>query len=528
MATGAKKTTTKKKMARRPPKGSDDRIIVVETKQVPTDSLQGYYKNPRIGDIDAIAISLDQNGQFRPILVNIGSLTGRENEILAGNHTWMAARRELTYRDGDGNQCFKEAYPFIYASFIDVDEDTAKKIVLADNKTADGGSYEESVLAELFASLPDVTGTGYSKDEVDDILSGLDDMVAESTKSVDDFLNNMPEVEDEEGVEVPSQRRQLIEQRSKDEEKQDSAARRGATVLADTEEDKDIEEIDVSAELQVVLELKEDNIYKGDNAWGVPELLPDMLVTVDELPKNIKTWGGNEATPDDGKTTWLYNYGLGGRKGLPIDRTIMSFFCQDAKFAQWWELPAYYTSRYISEGLKFIIVPDNSFYMDEARAHHMQSQYRAQWMGRFFQEAGLRVIPRLQFDYTDDNPLEVALLGQPRNAEVFSSSQQNLTEPGAEEACIRIMQEALDELKPKVLLLYGGNPAKRVGQKLKGVEVRWIENYAAVRRATVFDKKDGAAKLTAKQKKELQAKHGGKKRTKMADIDPDEVEGDDE
>ena len=42
--------------------------------------------NPRRGDIDVIAESLERNGQFRPIVVN--KATG---EILAGNHTYAAA-----------------------------------------------------------------------------------------------------------------------------------------------------------------------------------------------------------------------------------------------------------------------------------------------------------------------------------------------------------------------------------------------------------------------------------------------------
>jgi hypothetical protein len=530
MPTKASKKTTTRKMARRPPKGTDDRIIVVETKQVPTDSLQGYYKNPRVGDIDAIAISLDQNGQYRPILVNIGTLTGRENEILAGNHTWMAARRELTYRDGEGNQCFKEAYPLIYASFIDVDEDTAKKIVLADNKTADGGSYEESILAELFASLPDVTGTGYTKDEVDDILSGLDEMVAQSTANIDDFLKDMPVTDDEDEDETPrvSARQQVLDNES--EEKRDAARARGATRIEETEEDKDIEDIDVSAELQVVLELKEDNVYKGENKWGIPELRMDMIA--EDFPSDsIKTWGGNEATPDDGKQWWLYQYSLGGRKGLPIDRSIMCFFTHDAKFANWWELPAYYTARYMSEGLKYIVVPDYSFYYTETRAHHMWSVYKAQWMGRFFQEAGLKVIPRFQCDYMDPDSLEIGLLGIPKGTPTLAMSMQNIEDEKVQGPKLeKHLIGALEALEPGKVLYYSGNPGKRVmesAMKKTGWdgEVQFVENYAAVRRATVFDKKEGKAKLTRKQKEAIVEKHGGKKKGKKEqDIDYDEVE----
>ncbi|WP_233717036.1 hypothetical protein [Mycolicibacterium vinylchloridicum] len=42
--------------------------------------------------MDAIAESLSQSyGQYRTIVVNKGTLTGRPNEVLAGDHTLMAA-----------------------------------------------------------------------------------------------------------------------------------------------------------------------------------------------------------------------------------------------------------------------------------------------------------------------------------------------------------------------------------------------------------------------------------------------------
>ena len=42
------------------------------------DSLTPYHQNPRQGDTAAIAESLRVNGQYRPIVVNLGTRTGRE------------------------------------------------------------------------------------------------------------------------------------------------------------------------------------------------------------------------------------------------------------------------------------------------------------------------------------------------------------------------------------------------------------------------------------------------------------------
>jgi hypothetical protein len=52
---------------------------------VPIDGLVPYVRNPRQGDVGAIVTSLERHGQYRPIVVNVGRLTGRPNEVLAGN-----------------------------------------------------------------------------------------------------------------------------------------------------------------------------------------------------------------------------------------------------------------------------------------------------------------------------------------------------------------------------------------------------------------------------------------------------------
>ncbi|MGV9181823.1 hypothetical protein [Arcanobacterium canis] len=118
--------------------------------------LSTYYKNPRSGNVDAIAESLEKNGQYRAIAVNAGTFTGRKNEILAGNHTFLAAK--------------SLGWETIDATVIDVDEQTASSIVLADNRLADLGSYDEDTLADLLASLDDLAGTGYTDDDLADFI----------------------------------------------------------------------------------------------------------------------------------------------------------------------------------------------------------------------------------------------------------------------------------------------------------------------------------------------------------------------
>lgn len=148
-----------------------------ETATIPLPELHTHHQNPRRGDIDTIATSLTTNGQFRPIVVNRGTHTGRPMEVLAGNHTLLAARRLA--EGGDTRFTHLDCY------VIDVDDDAATRIVLADNRTADLGSYDDAVLLDLLDGLEDNSGTGYADEDVEmlrDILDhapSLDDLAEE-------------------------------------------------------------------------------------------------------------------------------------------------------------------------------------------------------------------------------------------------------------------------------------------------------------------------------------------------------------
>lgn len=120
---------------------------------VPIEGLKPFPGNPRRGAIGLIKESLERNGQYRPLVVN-----RRDGTVLAGNHTLLAAR-EL-------------GMPQLAVTYVDVDEDDARRIVAVDNKANDAAGYDAEALAALLAALPDVAGTGFSQDEVDAILAG--------------------------------------------------------------------------------------------------------------------------------------------------------------------------------------------------------------------------------------------------------------------------------------------------------------------------------------------------------------------
>lgn len=127
------------------------------TTPTPIDTLTPHPRNARNGDTDVIVESLQANGQYRPIVVARGGV------ILAGNHTYAAAM-EL-------------GWDTIAAVHLDLDPASpeAIRIMLADNRTADMGRYDEALLLDLLRALDgDLEGTGYSDDDLNHLAEVLD------------------------------------------------------------------------------------------------------------------------------------------------------------------------------------------------------------------------------------------------------------------------------------------------------------------------------------------------------------------
>lgn len=117
--------------------------------------LSAHPENPRSGDVGLIGESIRVNGFFGAIVAQRS--TGR---ILAGNHRWKAAQAEGRDR--------------VPVAWVDVDDEHALRILLADNRTNDVASYDDSKLAGLLAELSEtcgLEGTGYKAEDLEELLT---------------------------------------------------------------------------------------------------------------------------------------------------------------------------------------------------------------------------------------------------------------------------------------------------------------------------------------------------------------------
>lgn len=410
MRTIVKRTKTKPTTER-----ADQReatVTVLGTERVSTKRIKPYRDNPRIGNIEMVAESLAKNGQFKGIVVQSENAEYAPGEILAGNHTYLAARR-LGWTD-------------ILVSWVSVEEDHAKRIVLADNRTSDKGSYDEQMLQDLLQSLPTLDGTGY------------DNGVLEK------LVKQQQEDEDPNNVEM-----------------------------------KDVPGDDPTA----LLQLNPDLLFPTDEAaFGMPLLRLDMIP--EELPKNLDVWAGHELCSNSPEQWWVQIYATGSR-GIDWTQSILCCYTEDFHFESFYDRPDRISRKMLSLGIPMAIMPNYSQGPTWPQAVNVWASYRSFYVARYWQEVGIQVIPDLQYG-TDQVWLDHSLAGIPDGCPVVSAQVQNAK--GDKDAIRRIarqLRECEQRIGFKQILLYGHTDADDVAERVNfsnGVEIVRCANRTSKRR----------------------------------------------
>lgn len=118
--------------------------------------------NPRRSDVRAIADSLAAFGQYKPVVVN-----RRDSRVIAGRAV-LAAAQSLGWES-------------IAAAYVDVDDETARRIELRDNRCSDLATYDDAELLALLESLPDLEDTGWTSSDLAELAATLGDEPAALT-----------------------------------------------------------------------------------------------------------------------------------------------------------------------------------------------------------------------------------------------------------------------------------------------------------------------------------------------------------
>lgn len=154
------------------------RVINQETTTEPITSVTPHPRNPRRGNLDVITESIQKTGFYGAVIAQRST-----GHILAGNHRYMAAKET-------GAQ-------YIPVTWLDVDDETALRILLVDNRANDVATYDDAALAELLLELQktgDLTGIGYSGDDINRALKTLTD-TDDDTEDADKKLSDAAQIQ---------------------------------------------------------------------------------------------------------------------------------------------------------------------------------------------------------------------------------------------------------------------------------------------------------------------------------------------
>jgi hypothetical protein len=143
-------------------------IKFIGYEKIPLDELETFPGNANIGDVGKILESLAASSQFRSLIVR---REGDRDTIMAGNHTKLAmvehgvgrCKREVCALCGDSPDGF-DAQP--RCEIFECDDEQATKINLADNRISEFSKRDDDALADLLMSLEDLTGSGYTADDL--------------------------------------------------------------------------------------------------------------------------------------------------------------------------------------------------------------------------------------------------------------------------------------------------------------------------------------------------------------------------
>ena len=126
-----------------------------------TSTLRPWDKNPRKNDgepVARVAKSIQRFGFSSPIVARLA-----DRRIIAGHTRWKAAK--------------KLGMETVPVRFLDIDEDQAAALALADNKLSEITPWDDDALADVLREIEaagmDMVGLGWSTEEIDGLLGAL-------------------------------------------------------------------------------------------------------------------------------------------------------------------------------------------------------------------------------------------------------------------------------------------------------------------------------------------------------------------
>ena len=213
----------------------------------------------------------------------------------------------------------------------------------------------------------------------------------------------------------------------------------------------------------------EDSGYYGDERERTYDAYNLEAVDYDTLTKNF--WQmpiikNNGFIPDD---LIGFNYAKTSEK----KNCGIHFYVDDYQFERLWNKPEDYTD--ILFDYDCILSPDFSLYMDMPMPMKIWNVYRSRFIGNYYQNKGINVIPTLS--WAEPETFKFCFEGIPEGSIVSVSTIGVKENKDALKIWRDGMQAAIDKIKPSAILVYGGKLDFDYGN----IDVRYFNNKVTER-----------------------------------------------
>ncbi|MBQ7654525.1 MAG: DUF4417 domain-containing protein [Clostridia bacterium] len=136
------------------------------------------------------------------------------------------------------------------------------------------------------------------------------------------------------------------------------------------------------------------------------------------------------------------------------ENKCVHFFIDDYQFNRLWNRPDAYID--LLKRFKAVFTPDFSLYTDFPKAIQIYNHYRKHWLGAYWQEHSIKVIPTIT--WSDESSYEWCFDGEPIGGAIAVSSVGTQKRAESKELFLKGYNEMLNHLNPTLIYFHGSVP----------------------------------------------------------------------
>jgi len=196
--------------------------------------------------------------------------------------------------------------------------------------------------------------------------------------------------------------------------------------------------------------------FPSTNRYGIPDLREDMFS--DRIPET--TWSGRTELVDPAKQFFLF--GSMGINKWPKEAAegTLCFHTEDDIFERTYNDAEGFADWIKGFGWKAVAGPDFSHWRDWPIALQILATYKNRWISRFWQEAGIKVMPCISWSH--EGSYDFAFCGIPHGCPVLEFQCRNSkADATSRKYTMQGIRECMLRIDPGHIVIYGGHEHRR-------------------------------------------------------------------